>query len=1125
MEADLIYSQLITIGFSSRTASAAAETRCASIDEAVELAIALQKMESEEATDMMVSRAPVLRLPNTVTQEAIARNDKVNSKNHHNTHPPSLNSNDGQASNSTANSKTANIPIESRYGTSHRQDNADLVARQEIARLHAFKKSQDAEKKKLLKQIQDDRATFAERQRTRVNTTGSNNNNNKNTTADNEENNNTGFPAIATTPTTTTTITPPSEQSPETASILFRLPSSASPSAAVSVKHVFAASASVAILFDFLRSTTASLRIPQTATIALHAHFPSLSLHERDIHLAAADVNSNRNGQSLRDAGLCPSAALHVVFLDAAPPVTIVADGAAVVSASSAAFIVEEADVNMSEGAPIDENTDTEDEDTTDSGDNMTADDNYGGENETTTEDGDGISDHDEGNPPQGHVLGGGHIMGAGAENHRAAGIANAMGNQAGVGGVHRGRGGPPRGFGGFGLGQFRPPPNVFGPGHVLGVGAGGARGRGVGSRGDFGRGGGLPMPPGFGGFEEGAAERNIVGNRLGGILIPTQAETGGENQAHNERAARIAAIQNRTILQQQRQRTQQQQQQQQQENRKFSLRRSAIPLSDLAVLASVQLLSQNKSVKALQKHQLASLRRFNQGMTEKIVEESVKLRIFNNSFILRLKAAPIESLNLGSYTLATDSLLETISTTHWASLISLTLRGNEVITDEGIFSLHTCRNLKTLNISNTKHITDKAFTYLLELSALTNLDMSRVKKITSRGLALFATNDDVPALQSLNLTACSGITSADTFVHLSEILLHTSLRELSLQGCPLICPLKCPPIGACAALEVLDLSRIVGLTDLDLSTVSTFGSQLVGVDFSGSGAASLGTEQEFFGGIFTATSAVAVLETGGADGGGNNIMEIELPSKKEFGKGTREFLTRMRQLQILKLPRAGEVGVDSIIKAVCGVSASVSTGSRSDTMKITKLELDGFVYLSDAGMVGISRLSDTLRVLSLAGTGISGACLSGGISLLSGLSELNLDRTNVGNSVVAACSDMGLLEVLSLSETNLTDIGLFQFRTCRFRFTLKRLNLSRTTISEMGVGRGLHGFSQLVSLNVERSGVKTLEGCLARLDHEAQLAGVSLNNAIKTGRGIRFALETPDSAPTDWNLMEEDVE
>ncbi|KAJ3198661.1 hypothetical protein HDU82_001149 [Entophlyctis luteolus] len=491
--------------------------------------------------------------------------------------------------------------------------------------------------------------------------------------------------------------------------------------------------------------------------------------------------------------------------------------------------------------------------------------------------------------------------------------------------------------------------------------------------------------------------------------------------------------------------------------------------------------------------------------LAEKIINKSIQLRVFDRALLNRMSPCSIVSLQFDSYTLATDSLLATASMTHWSSLSRLSLIGNEMITDDGLSHLKTCRSLGQLDLQLTK-MTDRALVHILALKALTRLNLSYTR-ITSRGLQKFVTNDEVPELEVLILRGCMGITSSDTFAHLAELLLPNSLRILSVRDCPLSCPLNRPSDSRPWVLRELDVAQIPKFSDTDLGLIAEHCPQLVEVDMCGSGCGDGG--QLLLKGTIDAPAEQAESDdTAAADG-------------PELGPSARAFLTAMAQLQVVKLPSAADEGINSIVRAMCGLAADSGGGGGGEApaasaMALTALDLRGFAHLTDAGLRGVARLHETLRVLNLSGTAVTDACLSppargGGVAALVRLVELHLDRTAVGNGVALAIADMATLEVLSVSDTNMADAGLSKFNAARCRFTLKRLNVANTIVTETGVCRGLHGFVALTSLNIERTRVKSLDACLLRIASEANANGVCLKDALLSGSGVRHSVADSD--------------
>ncbi|KAI8622789.1 hypothetical protein BC830DRAFT_6866 [Chytriomyces sp. MP71] len=500
---------------------------------------------------------------------------------------------------------------------------------------------------------------------------------------------------------------------------------------------------------------------------------------------------------------------------------------------------------------------------------------------------------------------------------------------------------------------------------------------------------------------------------------------------------------------------------------------------------------------KALKEHQSFALRCLGADLLQLIVNASVKSRKLDRFMVKRLALCGINRYNFDSYSLATDSLMEAISIHHWNSLERLSLKG-AFVTDEGIFHLQTCRSLEFLDLSGCR-VTDHVFQVFPTFSRLYSLNLSRTK-ISSAGLKQFVSSGSVPPLEYLNLSFCENVTSSDTFLDLTQLTTNW-LRVLSLQGCQLKCPLSVPinPRVATAALEVLDLSRIQSLTDVDFQTLSMF-VNLLDLDLTGSGSPPA---------VLQPTPSAATATTLNP----RHLHATELDEESP-GPGMRLLVTRLgATLHRLSLPHKQSRSINAITRILLPAYGMVA---------LTSLDFTGFMWLTDSGILHL-RAAHELRVLCLAGTQIteegfraafSGAGSDGRV-LCPKLIEVNVDRSAIGEGIFVALRDHALIETLGLSETPVTDDGIGKLMPeCRFRFTLRKLNLARTEVTEVGVVKALSGYVNLGSLNLERTGVSSLAAVVFGLEAGARNSGLHLNGSFLSG-GIRWAPILSETAVT----------
>ncbi|KAJ3238671.1 hypothetical protein HDU81_007409 [Chytriomyces hyalinus] len=833
-------------------------------------------------------------------------------------------------------------------------------------------------------------------------------------------------------------VSAPSHTLPQQAKIQFRLHPSIG-FAGQPITHTFSASDSLASLFRFLRATLPSIKpASPSAQLQLRAAFPVRIFDELD------GANETR---SLQEVQLTPSGVLNVVILvNTSATVTEPADATQATAVARGPSPTSDPMIEDTEEEPVNSHSQaanqSEDEENTSESDGDLGEDNGSEMDQSDDDDGDD-GDHEENTDNDDH--------------HD-----NDIDDDDGHDGEE-----VPRGFHGAGRRLVDAPAQ----------GTPGRRNETViraRNRNNFGRGG---------------------GHRLGGAVEPSNAGVGGsaaveQSRAFTNRDLRLNAIQNRLLGTGSAENTPSSAA----ATDATSLRkvgrkpRSPPSLLQLSAIASVSLLCLHGNKKTLEPHQQHTLRRLGADLAHQVITAITKARHLDRFMITRLAMCPVKSYNLDSYSLATDSLLETISFTHWNTLTHISLKGGSLITDEGVFHLQTCRSLEYLDLSACR-LTDAIFSVLTSaFGDLSFLNLSRTK-ITSAGLKRLCQNADrLPLLESLLLAGCANLTSQYTLVDLS-VFTKDSLSTLSLQACPLVCPLIPPHPVYTRSLNVLDMSYIPTLLDEDFVTLSTFTS-LTDLDLTGSGSAPPPAPP-----INPADSAAAATTARAA----NEEDPEEIPTV-----GQRMLVARLCNLEQLKLPFRSIGSINTLLRIQAG---GIGIGSNASCLHT--LDLSGYTCLTDAGLSGLSGFKNTLKVLRLSGTKVTEVGLrTGGVGSLTVLAEINLDRTFVGDGIISAIRDLPLLEVLSLSNTNVTDLGAMELSSCRFQFSLKRLNLAYTNVTVKGLVKGLHKYAQLVSLNVERSGVVSVEQLMHKLEVTARSAGAVMHDAMISGWGVRWLPE-----------------
>ncbi|KAJ3034301.1 hypothetical protein HDV00_005209 [Rhizophlyctis rosea] len=403
-------------------------------------------------------------------------------------------------------------------------------------------------------------------------------------------------------------------------------------------------------------------------------------------------------------------------------------------------------------------------------------------------------------------------------------------------------------------------------------------------------------------------------------------------------------------------------------------------------------------------KHYLTLLKYLPSDLGELLIKQLMSTKHFDRATVLRLRACPVQTLELDSYGLATDSLLETISTTHWASVTKLFLRGCEFITDGGVRSVGEMVRLKYLDLSSCR-VTDRSAGAFGGLRELTYLNLSKTK-ITSRGLGTIVQSLQ-EGLEELIISSCPNIKGDDLFVLLQGI---TNLRTLNISGTPCATPLQPPSQTAFKALTDLDAAR-TAVGDEDMKRIVSGLSALGNLDLTGC----LGVSERGLG-----------------------------------------WLTKgLKKVKCISFP-GREMEVGDVLGALFGA------------MPLEKLDLNGYVNVTDRSIAYLSSLQSSLTYLSLAGTKITDEALPV-IGVCAKLTQLYLDRTRITDvGLVPALSHLPNLELLSLSETRITDATLLSFRRADFARILRTLNLGRTDVTDVGVRGGVAFCVNLGTLNLD---------------------------------------------------------
>ncbi|KAI8077945.1 uncharacterized protein B0P05DRAFT_118461 [Gilbertella persicaria] len=198
-------------------------------------------------------------------------------------------------------------------------------------------------------------------------------------------------------------------------------------------------------------------------------------------------------------------------------------------------------------------------------------------------------------------------------------------------------------------------------------------------------------------------------------------------------------------------------------EQQRGGLERHSKELRDICTNNVSVLLSQHSTAS---NRYLKNLSDVSSDVAERLVKNLKEKGKLNASTLRKLTDhCYLQNVLLDSYTYCTDSLVEDLSKSNSSiSITKVSLRGCDVITDNGIRSLIGLKNLDYLDLNNCK-ITDKGLKSLEQLHYLGYLNLSKTK-ITDRGIASMISNSKFKEhLQVLLLDGCSNIKSSNTLV------------------------------------------------------------------------------------------------------------------------------------------------------------------------------------------------------------------------------------------------------------------------------------------------------------------------------------------------------------------------
>ncbi|KAI9007957.1 hypothetical protein CLU79DRAFT_777262 [Phycomyces nitens] len=366
-----------------------------------------------------------------------------------------------------------------------------------------------------------------------------------------------------------------------------------------------------------------------------------------------------------------------------------------------------------------------------------------------------------------------------------------------------------------------------------------------------------------------------------------------------------------------------------------------------------------------------------------------------------------LQQVILDSYKLTTDSLLERLSVSNSAvSLIKLSIRGCDIVTDAGICYLKGLKKLEYLDISNCK-LTDKGLQSLAGFPALRYLNLSKTKITYSgiRSLVNAAAYRDT--LESLLVEGCGGLKADDLLCKLNEF---TSLSYLSLAMTAI--GSQQPIRQKHAPLAILDISN-TELDDRDM--IQTISGYRHLRELRMTGCKSI-----------TSVGLAAIPKS---------LLDLEVIQFPNREQELDDILQRYTDLPLQHMDLTGfleitDVGLEHISK-----------------MKDLKyLSLEG-TKVTDEG-IGLLKDLLELETLYLDRTAVTDL----GIDALSGLSRLtslSLSRTNVTDEALKKMGD---------------------FEQTHYARTIRTLNLSKCHgVTGEGV-QGLTGMIHLTHLNLDHT-------------------------------------------------------
>ncbi|KAI8647372.1 hypothetical protein BD408DRAFT_439203 [Parasitella parasitica] len=458
------------------------------------------------------------------------------------------------------------------------------------------------------------------------------------------------------------------------------------------------------------------------------------------------------------------------------------------------------------------------------------------------------------------------------------------------------------------------------------------------------------------------------------------------------------------------------------------TLERHAKSLQETCSTSVAALLSQHSSQ---MNTYLKSLGTLSSEVAESLLGYLVKNGKLNASTMRKLADhCYLQDIKLDSYTYCTDSLIADLARSNsTVSVTKLSLRGCDVVTDNGVRSLNGLKNLGYLDVSNCK-ITDKGLKSLENLFHLNHLNLSKTK-ITDQGIASMVTNSKFKnSLRVLLLDGCTRVKSSNTLVPIVngfENLLQLSMANTGMQQ-----------------QEIIKLKRNTKLEQLDLTNTFIGDDDLIH--------------------IISQIKSLVELKMGGC----GNVSTRGL-----------SFLPReLKHLRLIQFPDR-EHELDGVL-------------SRFKELPLEHLDLAGFLNITDDGARHIADMKH-LRYLSLDGTKLTdtGLGLLRNLVDIEKLYLDRTLITDSGLSQLLGLSNLDTLSLCRTETSNLFLKLLGDFEQTSFTRNLRTLNLAKcVSVTNKGV-RCLSGAINLTNLNLDHTSVN--KGCLKYLQDLKHLKPIRL--------------------------------